>query len=132
MSGRGLDIYKDSFNYWLSHSRQAVEHSFGMLTQRWGIFWRIFRFSFDRWPLVVLVCMKLHNICIDKVCSVPLQRFIEDVRPNDEWAVNDNSRDDDWMYRVRGTGDRRREITAKLQHLGVVRPAHASMNSRCT
>jgi hypothetical protein len=24
-SGRGLDRYKDSFNYWLSHSRQAVE-----------------------------------------------------------------------------------------------------------
>jgi len=34
--GRGLDKYKDSFNYWLSHSRQIVERSFGMLTQRWG------------------------------------------------------------------------------------------------
>jgi hypothetical protein len=37
--GRGLDRYKDSFNYWLSHSRQAVERAFGMLTQCWGIFW---------------------------------------------------------------------------------------------
>jgi len=45
--GRGLDIYKDSFNYWLSHSWQEVECAFGMLMQRFGIFWRIFRFSFD-------------------------------------------------------------------------------------
>jgi hypothetical protein len=45
--GCGLDIYKDSFNYWLSHSRQAVEHAFGMLTQQFGIFWRIFCFLFD-------------------------------------------------------------------------------------
>jgi len=36
--GRGLDRYKDSFNYWLSHSRQCVERGFGMLTKRWGIF----------------------------------------------------------------------------------------------
>jgi hypothetical protein len=33
LSGHGLDIYKNSFNYWLSHSQQAVEHAFGMLTQ---------------------------------------------------------------------------------------------------
>jgi hypothetical protein len=26
--GRGLDPYKDSFNFWLSHSRQCVERSF--------------------------------------------------------------------------------------------------------
>jgi hypothetical protein len=40
--GRGIDRYKDAFNYWLSHSRQAVKRSFGILTQRWGIFWRPF------------------------------------------------------------------------------------------
>jgi hypothetical protein len=31
--GRGLDRYRDAFNYWLSHSWQCVEHGFGMLTQ---------------------------------------------------------------------------------------------------
>jgi hypothetical protein len=56
--GRGLDPYKDSFNYWLSHSRQAIKRAFGMLTQRFGIYWRMFRFSFDRWPLVIMVTMK--------------------------------------------------------------------------
>jgi hypothetical protein len=31
--GRGLYQYKDSFNYWLSHSCQIVERAFGMLMQ---------------------------------------------------------------------------------------------------
>jgi hypothetical protein len=129
--GRGLDIYKDSFNYWLSHSRQAVERAFGILTQRWGIFWRMFRFSFDRWPLVVLVCMKLHNLCLDRRVDVPLRRFVDDVMTGDEWLVNDNARDDDAVLRGRPSGDRRREMTDKLERRGVLRPVHASMNSRC-
>jgi hypothetical protein len=37
----GLGAFKDSFIYWLSHSRQDVECAFGMLTQRFGIFWRM-------------------------------------------------------------------------------------------
>jgi hypothetical protein len=62
--GRGSDRYKDSFNYWLSHSWQTIERSFGILTQCWGIFRRSFTFSFDR-AMVVMVWMKLHNLCID-------------------------------------------------------------------
>jgi len=69
--GRGLDAFKDAFNYWLSHSRQAVERAWGMVTQRWGIFWRKFRFSFIWWSLVILVCMKLHNICLDHTLQLP-------------------------------------------------------------
>jgi hypothetical protein len=29
--GRGIGQWKDSFNYWLSHSRQTIERAFGML-----------------------------------------------------------------------------------------------------
>jgi hypothetical protein len=129
--GRGLDIYKDSFNYWLSYSRQAIERAFGMLAQQFGIFWRIFRFSFDRWPLVVMVSMKLHNLCLDKSCSVPCQRYTEDVQPGDEWAVHDNIRENDPVLRVRAMGERRGQITANLEHMGILRPAHAQINSRC-
>lgn len=32
--GRGIGKWKDSFNYWLSHSRQCVERAFGMLVRR--------------------------------------------------------------------------------------------------
>ena len=128
--GRGLDTAKDAFNYWLSHSRQAVERAWGMVTQRWGIFWRIFRFALDRWPLVVMVCMKLHNICLDNLVEVPSQRFLEDVREGDKWNVQDNERPNDVELRGRASGDRRRQITATIESQGIIRPLHASMNSR--
>jgi hypothetical protein len=102
-----------------------------MLTQRFGIFWRPFHFSFDRWPLVVLVTMKLHNLCMDKQCNVPPLPFAADVQPGDVWAAQDNFLDDDWLVRERASGACRRDITAKLQHLGILRPMHATMNSRC-
>lgn len=128
--GCGLDASKDAFNYWLSHSRQAVERGWGMVTQRWGIFWRIFRFSFDRWSLVVLVCMKLHNICLYNTVEVSPQRFLEDVQDGDEWLVQDNEQANDAELRGRASGDRRRDITATIERLGIIRPVHASMNSR--
>ena len=129
--GRGLDSYRDSFNYWLSHSRQCVERSFGMLTKRWGIFWRAFNFSFHRWSTVVLVCMKLHNLCLDRNLDIPVHRFSEDVRVGDEWVVYDNYREDDTELRGYPRGDRRKDITLKLEQLGITRPIHAAMNSRC-
>ena len=42
-------------------THQAIERAFGMLTQRFGIYWRMFRFSFDWWPLVIMVTMKIHS-----------------------------------------------------------------------
>jgi hypothetical protein len=101
-----------------------------MATQRWGIFWRIFRFSFDHWSLVVLVCLKLHNLCLDNLVEVPMQRFLEDVREGDEWIVQDNEQPNDGELRGRASGDRRREITQNIERLGIIRPVHASMNSR--
>lgn len=128
--GRGLEASKDAFNYWLSHSRQAVERAWGMVTQRWGIFWRIFRFSFDRWSLVILVCIKLHNLCLDHLDGVPTQRYLEDVREGDEWLVQDNDRENDAELRGRAAGDRRRFITSEIERLGIIRPVHATVNSR--
>ena len=52
----------------------------------------MFRFSFDRWSLVVMVCMKIHNLCINESCAVPTRRYAEDIREGDEWVVLDNMR----------------------------------------
>ncbi len=46
--------------------------------------------------------------------------------------VLDNTQDDDIFLRGRASGDRRREITNKLETLGIVRPIHAECNSRTT
>ncbi len=77
-----------------------------------------------------MVCMKLHNLCIDRNVSVPLQHFVEDQRPGDEWLVLDNTQDNDIFFRGRASGDRRREITNTLESLGIVRPIHVFCNSR--
>jgi hypothetical protein len=68
---------------------------------------------------------------MDKQCDIPPLCFAADVQPGDVWAIQDNLRDDDWLVRERASGTHRREITAKLQHSGILRPMHAMMNSRC-
>ncbi len=76
-----------------------------------------------------MACMKLHNLCIDKNVLEPTCRFYEDVRVGDEWAVYDNAREDDVFLRGRASGDGRRDITSRLETLGIVRPTHAQCNS---
>ena len=78
-----------------------------------------------------MVAMKLHNLCIDRSDIPPVHRHNDDVREGDQWVVYDNYRDDDADLRGRPVGDRRRDITNKIQQLGILRPPHASMNSRC-
>jgi hypothetical protein len=129
--GRGLGVYKDSFNYWLSHSRQCIERAFGMLINRWGIFWRELDCSFCRWPLVISVCIKLHNVCIDRNVPMPERRIPDRVQPHDEMLVIDNNDPQvDDVLRARATGSRRQKITDWLEAHGKVRPPHAIANSR--
>jgi hypothetical protein len=127
--GRGLDRYKDSFNYWLSHSHQAVERAFGMLTQRWGIFWCPFHFSFGCWMLVIMCCIKLHKICVDRNVPVPFTRFHEDVRARDEWHMFDNQYTDDIDFREGAVGDWHHFITSVLEANCIACLIHAAMNS---
>ncbi len=80
---------------------------------------------------MIIVCMKLRNLCLDRNLDIPLHCFSEDVRDGDEWVVYDNYRDDDAQLRGYPLGDRRRDITNKLEQLGIGRPVHAASNSRC-
>ena len=131
-SGHGLDTWKDSFNYHLSSMRQCIERAFGLLTQRWGIFWRPLRCSFDKWTLVCTVAAKLHNFCIDMkeggASDIPM-------RNNSDWQDGDHpsvfmNGNDDTADLERPTGDTRRRITEELYRNGVRRPLHAMVNSR--
>ena len=63
--GRNLDVAKDSFNFWLSNSRITIEGAFGILTQRWGIFWRPLPCTLDLSIWIIGTCILLHNLCID-------------------------------------------------------------------
>ena len=64
--GKQLSQEKDAFNYYLSLQRQVIERAFGILVQRFGIFWRPLRVKFKNRGLVIRVACKLHNICIDR------------------------------------------------------------------
>jgi hypothetical protein len=63
--GRNLPVERDAFNYYLSLHRQVIERAFGLLVQRWGMFWRPLRLSMLHRGVAVCVACRLHNICID-------------------------------------------------------------------
>jgi hypothetical protein len=134
--GRGLGPWKDAFNYHLSHSRQCIERGFGMYTRRWGILWRKLTFDFERWPLVAVVCAKLHNMCCDDNFPPP-PRFHDDLfgkhkTPADEAVVlNDDEGNVDGLNHVqRARGTRRLDLTDELENRGIKRPKFAQCRSR--
>jgi len=63
--GKNLSVEKDAFNYYLSLCRQVIERAFGILIQRWGILWCPLRISMMNRGVLIRVCCKLHNICVD-------------------------------------------------------------------
>lgn len=62
--GRNLPVHRDAFNYYLSLNRQVIERAFGLLVQRWGIFWRPLKVNMEHRGVAVRVACRLHNICI--------------------------------------------------------------------
>lgn len=130
--GRGIGRWKDSFNYHLSSSRQCVERAFGMLVKRWGIFQRRIIVDYERWPLIALVCAKLHNICCDANIPAPT-RWFEDVRPKDVPYIYLNNEDVDISERhvfraPNGVDNRRLNITKWLESKGIGRPVNNSQS----
>jgi hypothetical protein len=127
--GRGLGVWKDSFNYHLSSMRQCIERAFALYVQRWGIVWRALRTDFNRWPLVLTVCAKLHNFCIDRQVPVFRRRWAEDCRDGDtpDILLNEEPVEN---HRMGNTRDRRTDFTEELELLGIRRPRHAACNSR--
>lgn len=134
-SGKNLEPCKDSFNYYLSSMRQCIERAFGLLTQRWGIFWRPLACRFDKWSTIVTVCCKLHNLCIDLNDDAIQDRYHRDNLPGDSRDLVANDPVDDEAER----GDRRpggharsmrMSLTQELQRSGCLRPSHAFANSK--
>lgn len=134
-SGRGIGLWKDSFNYHLSSMRQCIERAFGILTQRWGIFWRPLSCQYKRWSQVCMVAAKLHNWCIDEKITMPLGKYREDVLEGDvhEVLMNVDNRDGltvEERAGMRPSGDKRRELTEMFEREGWQRPVFARVNSR--
>lgn len=133
--GRSIGKWRDSFNFHLSAMRQTIERAFGILTRRWGIFWRPLVCDFARWTLVIRVCAKLHNLCIDhNIRNDAIPTAAEDHAQGDtaEAVLNVYNSENDGEFPLNSdqTSQRRLRIAEYLKNQGWGRPAHASCNSR--
>lgn len=54
-----------AFNNTLSSQRITVERAFGLLIRKWGILWKPLAHSLRVNTLIVIVCVKLHNVCVN-------------------------------------------------------------------
>ena len=117
-SGRGLGPWKDSFNYHLSAARQCIERAFGLLSRRWGVFWRPLEVSLSRWGLVCTVAAKLHNYLIDEGEAETAQQHTDNTKEGDICVVIDNNdieaEDGELFAALRPSGRTRADITSSL------------------
>ena len=100
--------------------RQCIERAFGLLTKRWGIFWRPLQCDFDRWPTIINVCAKLHNFCIDHNDSDIAERYELDIQPGDNGVVLHNPPVPE-ENNNRPSGTLRKSLTDKLEVEGIRR-----------
>jgi hypothetical protein len=133
--GRNLSPYEDSFNFHLSQHRQVIERAFGILTQRFGIFWRPLRVQFKKIPLIIRVCAKLHNICVDRFGLVrPDINLERDARVGDDiFAVHYVDQTGNYQGRradLLDDGSRRIRKTQHLRNLQRLRPATVLIPNR--
>lgn len=64
---RGVDKWKDDFNYMLSSTRMCVERSFGRLKGTWRILSRVlWKPRIKRLGPMIVACCVLHNLIIDR------------------------------------------------------------------
>lgn len=128
--GRG-DRWKDSYNFYHSSSRIHIEQAFGMLSWRWGVFWRPLRVPFPKRPSLVRACFRLHNFCRGNAsardCSVSpygTDRIAGDVSlaPNDSVCADQRGR-----RRDRERSHIRASMTTRVESLGLLRPGVSPM-----
>ena len=55
-----------AFCHILSSQRITIERAFGMFIRKFGIMWRAMEYGVEINTLIVMVCAKLHNLCIDE------------------------------------------------------------------
>lgn len=125
-SGKNLTPQRDSFNYWLSRNRVAIEQAFGMLVMRWGVLWRPLAVDVRDVPRVVMSLLKLHNICISMRVAY-VARHADDVREGDRARLvfQDDCHDSDELRRRRRDceySSLREALTAALAESGQLRP----------
>ena len=132
--GKKLTQEQDAFNYYLSVHRQVVERAFGLLVARFGVFWRPLQVSFDRIPLLISACCRLHNLCVRRFGITTAGVACGDCQP----GVDAEARytDGTGMFKERRTDleetNTRSWLVRRLKAMGKVRPTHSIMHQKKT
>ncbi|KAJ8971109.1 hypothetical protein NQ314_000891 [Rhamnusium bicolor] len=70
------DICKEKYNTRLCRARRVVENAFGILAQRWRIFYRPIEVSVETTIIIVKTTCILHNYLISKKCDEQYFEFL--------------------------------------------------------
>jgi hypothetical protein len=122
-SGHSITVWNDSFNFHLSSMRQVIERAFGILVQRFGIFWRELRMDYERWTSVITCCCILHNLCIKYNDALPEQYNITTTDADTIIPILNDNPNENADYRNGPNYTKRAELTFELASKGIVRPA---------
>ena len=127
-------VYADSFNFYHSSHRIHVEQAFGMLVQRWGLFWKPVKYHINDVLTILSAAMRLHNFCIENdgqrswmTGSSLLERQMETEAFTRWWAIASSLRtattNSQGTRRDLENSDLRTILTNDLRHRGITRPA---------
>ena len=124
---------KDNFNYYQSRSRINVECAFGMLVQRFGILRRAQAHSLQHVTAVTVVCMALHNLCVDDgmtswqraiECDIATQDIMRPIRQDKcSYAPRDG-------HKKRQKTDVRQRLCDIIKDKGLSRPNSSMQGKR--
>jgi hypothetical protein len=117
--------------------RQCIERAFGLLTRRFGIFWRPLNCDYARWHVIIRVCAKLHNLCVDFNVGGSTNNVTtccEDYAQGDNFAAYENlfnpENEGEFPSNSDQTSQKRMLLTLRLKEQGYTRPLHAASNSK--
>jgi hypothetical protein len=111
-----IDKYEmmKAFNHLLSSQRITIERCFGMFVRKFGILWKALEYSLATNTLILQVCAKLHNLCINHWMkegdrATEIQKIDEDFRLQNDARIftrttggRERNTDDDVTQQVLG------------------------------
>jgi len=117
----------DNFNYYASQLRIRIEMAFGLMTRKWGLFWRELSIDPRRLKDIVLCVAKLHNFCINERMRIAgVQDPVAEQGINgrgDNEATAEASGELEYEDRgFPGWSEIREEMAKRVEYLGLKRP----------
>ena len=96
-----LTYYKmRAFNHVLSSRRITVERAFGILIRRWGCLWSAPERRDRECLLMIIVCVKLHNICVARWRSRNPSSRIPEVPAHVDVPIEVDAQDEEILDRL--------------------------------